>query len=81
MNSGNNFSALLKLSFNLFNGIRFSTLYSYSDDSWFGYDHGFKYNPDGRAGSYKETNYTSFQLNHMISPKLFYELLDILDGV
>ena len=74
MNTGENLSALFKLSFNLFDGIRFSLLHSKSDDSWFGYDHGFKYNPDGRAGSYKETNYTSFQLNHMISPKLFYEL-------
>ena len=74
MNTGENLSALFKLSFNLLDGIRFSLLHSKSDDSWFGYDHGFKYNPDGRAGSYKETNYTSFQLNHMISPKLFYEL-------
>ena len=74
MNTGENLSALFKLSFNLLDGIRFSLLHSKSDDSWFGYDHGFKYNPDGRAGSYKETNYTSFQLNHMINPKLFYEL-------
>ena len=74
MNTGENLSALFKLSFNLLDGIRFSLLHSKSDDTWFGYDHGFKYNPDGRAGSYKETNYTSFQLNHMISPKLFYEL-------
>ena len=51
-----------------------SFLHSKSDDSWFGYDHGFKYNPDGRAGSYKETSYSSFQLNHMINPKLFYEI-------
>ena len=56
-------------------------LHSYSDDSWFGYDHGFKYNPDGRAGSYKETNYSAFQLNHMISPRLFYELkLSVVDN-
>ncbi|MEC9456276.1 MAG: TonB-dependent receptor, partial [Candidatus Neomarinimicrobiota bacterium] len=81
MNTGENLSALFKLSFNLLDGIRFSLLHSKSDDSWFGYDHGFKYNPDGRAGSYKETNYTSFQLNHMISPKLFYELkLSYLDN-
>jgi len=74
MNTSENLSALFKLSFNLFDGIRFSFLHSKSDDSWFGYDHGFKYNPDGRAGSYKETSYSSFQLNHMINPKLFYEL-------
>ena len=54
--------------------IRFSVLNSYSDDTWYGYDHGFKYNPDGRAKSVKETRYYAFQLNHMISQKLFYEL-------
>ena len=49
----------------------------------YGYDDAFiiKYNPDGRAGSYKETNYSAFQLNHMISPKLFYELkLSVVDN-
>ena len=74
MNTSKNLSVLGKLSFNVFKGIRFSALHSYSDDSWFGYDHAFKYSPDGRAGSYKNTHYTALQLNHMITPKLFYEL-------
>ena len=74
MNTSKNLSVLGKLSFNVFKGIRFSALYSYSDDSWFGYDHSFKYSPDGRAGSYKNTHYKALQLNHMITPKLFYEL-------
>ena len=74
MNTSKNLSVLGKLSFNVFKGIRLSSLYSYSDDSWFGYDHSFKYSPDGRAGSYKNTHYTALQLNHMITPKLFYEL-------
>jgi len=74
MNTGNNLSALFKLSFKFIKGIRFSTLYSYSHDSWFGYDHEFKYNPDGRAESVKETNYRAFQLNHMVSQNLFYEV-------
>ena len=74
MNTGSGMSSLFKLSFNFIKGIRFSTLYSYSDDTWYGYDHGFKYNPDGRAKSVKETRYYAFQLNHMISQKLFYEL-------
>jgi len=73
MNTGAGISSLLKLSFNFIKGIRFSTLYSYSDDSWFGYDHGFKYNPDGRNESVKYTKYYAFQLNHMISQHLFYE--------
>ncbi len=74
MNTGDNFSSLLKLGFNIFKGIRFSFLNSYSDDTWYWYDHSMKYNPDGRVGSHKETFYSAFQLNHMITPKLFYEL-------
>ena len=74
MNTGDHKSILLKFGFKLFKGIRFSLLNSYSDDSWFGYDHSYKYNPDGRGGSYKETLYNAFQLNHMINPGLFYEL-------
>ena len=73
MNTGKTLSAFTKLSFNLFRGIRFSTLFSYSDDQWFGYDHSFKYNPDGRSSANKNTSYGSFQLNHMITPTLFYE--------
>ena len=74
MNSSKNQSAQFKLSINLFNGIRFSTLYSHSNDSWQGYDHSFKYNPDGRSTDHKVTNYIFFQLNQMFSQKLFYEL-------
>jgi len=74
MNTSKNQSVLVKLGFNLLKGIRFSLLHSKTDDSWFGYSHEFKYNPDGRAGSYKETSYNAFQLNHMITPKLFYEI-------
>ena len=74
MNTGDNVSALLKVGFNLFKGIRFSLLNSYSDDTWYWYDHSMKYNPDGRVGSHKKTLYTAFQMNHMITPKLFYEL-------
>ena len=74
MNTGDHVSQLFKLSFNLFKGIRFSVLNSKNDDGWYGYDHAFKYNPDGRAGGHKETLYNAFQLNHMITPKLFYEL-------
>ena len=74
MNTGDNFSSLLKFGFNIFKGIRFSILNSYSDDTWYWYDHSMKYNPDGRAGNHKKTYYSAFQLNHMITPKFFYEL-------
>lgn len=74
MNTGKYLSTMAKLSFNIFKGIRFSTMYSFSDDNWFDYSHAFKYAPDGRAGNHKTTNYGAFKLNHMITPKFFYEL-------
>ena len=67
MNTGDNLSALLKIGFNFIKGIRFSILNSYSDDTWYWYDHSMKYNPDGRVGSHKKTLYTAFQMNHMIT--------------
>jgi len=74
MNTSSNFSLMGKLAMNFLKGIRLSTLYTYSDDSWFDYDHAFKYNPDGRAGTYKTTHFLSFHLNHMITPNFFYEV-------
>ena len=74
MNTGDHISQLFKGCFNLLKGIRFSFLSSNNDDGWYWYDHAFKYNPDGRAGGHKETFYNVFQWNHMITPKLFYEL-------
>ncbi|MAL64654.1 MAG: TonB-dependent receptor [Candidatus Marinimicrobia bacterium] len=74
MNTGDNTSALLKLGFNFIKGVRFSFLNSYSNDTWYWYDHSMKYNPDGRVGSHKNTFYSAFQVNHMITPKFFYEL-------
>ena len=74
MNTGENLSALLKLSFNFIKGIRFSTLFSYSNDKWFGYDHGFKYNPDGMGSSHRRTDFFSFHWNHLISQKFFYDI-------
>ncbi len=67
-------SVLGKLSFQVLDGIRFSTLFSTDQDEGHGYDHGFKYNPDGMAAGYGKTNFFSFQWNHLLSTNLFYDL-------
>ena len=67
-------SILGKLSFQVLDGIRFSTLFSTDQDEGHGYDHGFKYNPDGMAAGYGKTNFFSFQWNHLLSTNLFYDL-------
>ena len=74
MNRWSGSSILGKLSFQVLNGVRFSTLFSTDQDEGYGYDHGFKYNPDGMAAGHGKTNFFSFQWNHLLSTKLFYDL-------
>jgi outer membrane receptor for ferrienterochelin and colicin len=74
MNGSENLSFLGKLTAKPFNNFRLSFLYTRNDDRWDGYSHVYKYNPDGRASGYRETDMYSVSLNHLISPKLFYEL-------
>jgi len=74
MNGSLNKSFLGKLVFNMGSGIKFSLMHSINDDRWDGYSHGSRYNPFGMASSYRESNFTVFQMNHMLSNSLFYEL-------
>ncbi|MCI0512131.1 TonB-dependent receptor [candidate division KSB1 bacterium] len=74
MDRDEDLSAMGKISFKVFSNLRLSVLYTFNKDHWRNYDHGYKYNPDGMASSHRETNMYTFNLNHMLSPKLFYEL-------
>ncbi|MBC8374690.1 MAG: TonB-dependent receptor [FCB group bacterium] len=74
MNGSLNRSFLGKLVFNLSGGLKFSLLHSINNDRWDGYDHGSRYNPLGMASNYRESNFTVFQLNHLLTNSLFYEL-------
>ena len=73
MNGSENRSFLGKLVFNMNNGIKFSLMHSINKDRWDGYSHNFKYNPYGLASTYRESAFSVFQLNHMLSNSLFYE--------
>lgn len=74
MNGSRNQSLLGKVVFNMGSGIKFSLMHSRNDDRWDGYDHGMRYNPNGMGSSYRESQFSVFQLNHMINNSLFYEL-------
>jgi len=74
MNGSVNQSFLGKLVFNMGGGLKFSLLHSINKDRWDGYDHASRYNPDGMASSYRRSYFSVFQLNHMITNSLFYEL-------
>jgi len=73
MNGSMNKSFLGKISMNAFSGGKISVMHSINRDRWDGYNHSYKYNPDGVSSSYRETNFTVIQLNHMISNSIFYE--------
>ncbi|MBN2356089.1 TonB-dependent receptor, partial [candidate division KSB1 bacterium] len=68
-----NNSLMAKVSVDVFQSIKTSFLYTLNDDEWHSYDHAFKYNPDGMASSHRLTHLYSWELNHMLSKRLFYE--------
>lgn len=76
-----NISFMGKLAFKPLTNLRMSLLYNHNKDIWNDYDHAYKYNPAGKASSHRQTDMYSLSLNHMLSPKLFYELkLSYLDN-
>ncbi len=74
MNRSVNKSYLGKLSLRLTGSLKISMLYTRNDDVWHGYNHSFKFNPDGIGANYRETDFLSVTANHMLSNTLFYEL-------
>jgi outer membrane receptor protein involved in Fe transport len=73
MNGSENRSYLGKVVFNLIDGVKFSFMHSINKDRWDGYSHTWKYNPTGLGSSYRESAFTVFQVNHLLTNSLFYE--------
>lgn len=73
MSWSKNLSIFGKLSFNLFTGFRASLTYTRNDDESQGYNHFYKYNPDGMSTYHRESNMFAFQVNHTLSNSFFYE--------
>jgi outer membrane receptor protein involved in Fe transport len=84
MNDRENFSLMAKISLKVSDNIRTSLMYTRNDDKWRNYNHNYKYNPDGMAAAYRESDMILFQLNHMLSNSAFYEFkmsyIDNYDG-
>jgi len=74
MNWSKNFSLLNKLTFRFIRNMKVAFLHTQNRDQWHGYNHQFKYNPDGLNTTYRNSNLFAVQINHMISTSLFYEL-------
>jgi outer membrane receptor for ferrienterochelin and colicin len=73
MNDRENISFMGKITYRVSNQIRTSFMFTRNDDKWRGYNHAYKYNPDGIAAAYRESDMFMFQLNHMVSTSAFYE--------
>jgi outer membrane receptor protein involved in Fe transport len=67
-------SLLGKLTFKGGSRFKLSALLSLNDNQGQGYDHYYKYNPDGVGHWYGRTYFGSLDINHMISRSLFYDL-------
>lgn len=80
LNYSRSSSIMAKLSSRLTNSLRVSMLYQGNDDEWQGYDHNWKYNPDGKNVSYANSSLLALQMNTVLSPSLFFDLkLSLLD--
>lgn len=74
MNSSKNASGMGKITWKVTDQFRLSYLTTLNNDKWRGYDHVFKYNPDGKGASYRTSKLQAVQINQMFSNALFYEL-------
>lgn len=74
MNWSRNESFTGKIALNLFRDLRLSYLGVFNDDAWQGYNHAFKYNPDGMATSNSTSQMHAIQANHMLTQSMFYDL-------
>lgn len=73
LSSDESHSLFGKLSLNPTTGLRIGLTYNRNYRKNQDYNHDYKYNPDGRAFNYNETDMFALHVNHSLSDKLFYE--------
>ena len=73
MNKGQYTSFMGKLSLN-FGNIKFSWMMNQNHSLSSGYNHIYKYNPDGRSQGNAKTSLSMFQLNHFLNEKMYYDI-------
>ena len=73
MNKGQYTSFMGKLSLN-FGNIKFSWMMNQNHSLSSGYNHIYKYNPDGRSQGNAKTSLSMFQFNHFLNEKMYYDI-------
>jgi len=71
-NKSNSFMG--KLSTHFSPTFKLSLLFTRNDEEWRDYNHGYKYNPGGIGINFKESDLFTFQINHVLSKSMFYDL-------
>lgn len=74
MSNSENSSLMAKLSFRFGPKIRSSLMYNLNTNDWQSYDHFYKYNPNGLIKNTARTDFYAFQLNHLVTNNLFYDV-------
>ena len=74
MNPTKDFSFLGKVTFRPIANFKTSLMFTKNKDNWHNYNHMFKYDPDGMGSTHRNSHMVSWHINHMLSPKMFYEL-------
>lgn len=74
MNNSENTSAMGKLTYSHQGNFKTTFMYTLNEDLWRGYNHDFRYNPDGIGADHRRTDMYNLSVNHMLSQKFFYEL-------
>ncbi len=73
MNWNKSLSMQGKLAARLSSNLKITGMYILNDGESQGYSHFWKYNPDGRTTSHNTSHLFALNINHMLSPSLFYE--------
>jgi len=73
MDWGKSYVVYGKLTYKPISSMKTSIIYNINDSHGQGYNHYYKYNPNGRSTGYGNSNMFAFQLNHMIGQRAFYD--------
>jgi len=84
MNNSKNSSIMAKILYKITDKWKLSFLYSNNNDIWNQYNHAFRFNPNGRARSLRNTSFYAIQSNYMINQSMFidvkYSLMKYFNG-
>ena len=73
MNNTNNSSIMAKLLYKITDKWKTSFIFSKNEDSWYNYNHSFRYNPNGRAFDSRITSFYALQSNYMVNQSMFFD--------